>query len=157
MTQKGLLERVGWGKYRVNSSEKYLAKKTNIAGSYDLLKKACMSYALTGPDAVFFWTKGGYRTDNFLVFIQFTWKLRNDIWVSGSVFLALWKWGFTLRPTCEADFIWRVLCLVSPGRFWSWRIGRFLCFAFERNGGVLPKKTFTLMSQLWKCWVKCIV
>ena len=68
MTQKGLLERVGWGKYRINSSEKYLAKKTNIAGSYDLLKKACMGYALTGPDAVFFWTKGGYQTDRFFGF-----------------------------------------------------------------------------------------
>ena len=68
MTQKGLLERVGWGKYRVNSSEKYLAKKTNVAGSYDLLKKACMGYALTGPDAVFFWTKGGYQTDRFFGF-----------------------------------------------------------------------------------------
>ena len=68
MTQKGLLERVGWGKYRVNSSETYLAKKTNIAGSYDLLKKACMGYALTGPDAVFFWTKGGYQTDRFFGF-----------------------------------------------------------------------------------------
>ena len=68
MTRKGLLERVGWGKYRVNSSEKYLAKKTNIAGSYDLLKKACMGYALTGPDAVFFWTQGGYQTDRFFGF-----------------------------------------------------------------------------------------
>jgi hypothetical protein len=68
MTRKRLLERVGWGKYRVNSSEEYLAKKTNIAGSYDLLKEACMCYALTGPDAVFFWTKGGYQADRFFGF-----------------------------------------------------------------------------------------
>ena len=65
MTRKKLLERVGWGKYKVNSSEQYLAKRTNIAGSYDLLKEAGMRYALTGPDAVFFWTKGGYQADRF--------------------------------------------------------------------------------------------
>ena len=68
MTRKGLLERVGWGKYKVNSSEEYLAKRTNIAGSYDLLKEANMCYALTGPDAVFFWTKGGYQADRFFGF-----------------------------------------------------------------------------------------
>lgn len=27
-----------------------------------------MRYALTGPDAVFFWTKGGYQVDRFLGF-----------------------------------------------------------------------------------------
>jgi hypothetical protein len=68
MTQKKLLERVGWGKYKVNSSEQYLAKRTNIAGSYDLLNQAGMRYALVGPDAVFFWTKGGYQVDRFFGF-----------------------------------------------------------------------------------------
>ncbi len=68
MAKKGLLERVGWGKYRVNSPDEYLAKRTNIAGSYDSLKDANMRYALTGPDAVFFWTKGGYQVDRFFGF-----------------------------------------------------------------------------------------
>lgn len=65
MTKKGLLARVAWGKYKVNSPEEYLAKKTNIACFYDLLQVAKMHYALTGPDAVFFWTKGGYQVDRF--------------------------------------------------------------------------------------------
>jgi hypothetical protein len=68
MTEKGLLERVGWGKYKVNSSEEYLAKRVNIANSYGLLKQANMRYALTGVDAVFFWTKGGYQVDRFFGF-----------------------------------------------------------------------------------------
>ena len=68
MTRKGLLERVGWGKYRVNSPEAYLAKRTNIAGAYDLLKNASWRYALTGQDAVFIWTKGGYQADRFFGF-----------------------------------------------------------------------------------------
>jgi len=68
MAQKGFLERVGWGRYKVSSPEEYLIKRTNIARSYDLLKEAGMHYALTGPDAVFFWTKGGYQVDRFFGF-----------------------------------------------------------------------------------------
>ena len=58
MAKKGLLEREGWGKYKVNSPKEYLSKKNNITASYNLLKQASMRYALTGPDGVFFWTKG---------------------------------------------------------------------------------------------------
>ena len=76
MTKKGLLERVGWGKYKVNSLEAYLVKKTNIATSYELLKKTGMSYALTGPDAVFFWTKGGYLADRFFGFYPIHLKVK---------------------------------------------------------------------------------
>ena len=68
MAQKGFLERVGWGKYKVNSPEEFLTKRTNIARSYALLNEAGMRYALTGPDAVFFWTKGGYQVDRFFGF-----------------------------------------------------------------------------------------
>jgi len=65
ITRKGLLERTGWGKCRVNSPEEYSIKRINVAGSYDLIKIAEMPYALTGPDAVFFWTKGGYQVGRF--------------------------------------------------------------------------------------------
>lgn len=68
MARQGLLERVGWGKYKVSSPEEYLTKRTNIAESYNLLNEADMRYALTGPDAVFFWTKGGYQVDRFFGF-----------------------------------------------------------------------------------------
>ena len=68
MTKKGLLERVGWGKYKVNSPEEYLAKRIDVSRAYDLLTQATMKYALTGPNAVFFWTKGGYQVDGFFGF-----------------------------------------------------------------------------------------
>ncbi len=68
MTKKGLLERIGWGKYKVNSQEEYLSKTIDIFRSYKLLKEVDMKYSLTGPDAVFFWTKGGYQINRFFGF-----------------------------------------------------------------------------------------
>jgi len=68
MARKGFLERIGWGKYKVSSPQEYLAKRTNISRAYDLLNESYMHYALTGPDAVFFWTKGGYQVDRFFGF-----------------------------------------------------------------------------------------
>ena len=68
MTKKGLFEKIGFGIYRVNTPEEYVAKKTNTFAAYNLLKEAEMPYALTGPDAVFFWTKGGYQVDRFFGF-----------------------------------------------------------------------------------------
>jgi len=76
MAKKGLLENVGWGKYKVNSPEEYLAKRINISEAYDLLKQADMKYALSGPDAVFFWTKGGYQVDRFFGFYPIHLKVR---------------------------------------------------------------------------------
>jgi hypothetical protein len=68
MARKGLLSKVGWGQYKVNSPEEYLAKKVNISEAYELVKQAGLKYAFTGPDAVFFWTKGGYQVDRFFGF-----------------------------------------------------------------------------------------
>ena len=76
MVKKGLLERIGWGRYRVNSSEEYLSKQVSINEGYDLLKKAGIDYSLTGPDAVFIWTKGGYQVDRFFGFYPIHLKVR---------------------------------------------------------------------------------
>jgi hypothetical protein len=90
MAKKGLLERVGWGIYKVNSPEEYLAKRINIAGSYDLVKKAGMHYAFTGPDAVFFWSKGGYQVDRFFGFYPIHLKVEKRD-------LSRWKRFFRLK------------------------------------------------------------
>lgn len=76
MTKKGLLERIGWGHYKVNSPEEYLSKRINVSQSYDLVKDAHMEYALTGQDAVFFWTKGGYQVDRFFGFYPIHLKVK---------------------------------------------------------------------------------
>ena len=90
MTKKGLLERSGWGKYRVNSPEEYLARRMNVPQAYELLKQAGMDYALTGPDAVFFWTRGGYQVDRFFGFYPIHLKVRKDD-------LRKWKRFFSSR------------------------------------------------------------
>jgi len=80
MTKKGLLERSGWGRYRVNSPEEYLSKRINVSRAYGLLTQASMKYAFTGPDAVFFWTGGGYQVDRFFGFYPIHLKVReNDL------------------------------------------------------------------------------
>jgi len=90
MTKKGLLERSGWGRYKVNSPREYLARRTNVAKAYDLLNQANMKYALTGPDAVFFWTKGGYQADRFFGFYPIHLKVRK-------IDLRRWKDFFSSR------------------------------------------------------------
>lgn len=80
MTKKGLLERSGWGEYKVNSPDEYLARRIDVAKAYAFLNQAGMKYALTGPDAVFFWTKGGYQVDRFFGFYPIHLKVRkNDL------------------------------------------------------------------------------
>jgi len=90
MTKKGLLERFSWGKYRVNSPEEYLTRRINVSEAYDLLNQAGMDYALTGPDAVFFWTKGGYQVDRFFGFYPIHLKVKKDD-------LRKWKKFFSSR------------------------------------------------------------
>jgi len=78
MVKKGFLERSGWGKYKVNSAEEYLARRIDITRAYDLLKEVDMSYALTGPDAVFLWTRGGYQVDRFFGFYPIHLKVKRE-------------------------------------------------------------------------------
>lgn len=80
MTKKGFLERVGWGKYRVNSPEKFLMIRTNVTKAYGLVNEVKMRYAFTAADAVFFWTKGGYQVDRFFGFYPIHLKVKeNDL------------------------------------------------------------------------------
>lgn len=80
MTKKGFLERVGWGKYKVNSPEKFLMIKTNITKAYGLVNDAKMRYAFTAVDAVFFWTMGGYQVGRFFGFYPIHLKVKeNDL------------------------------------------------------------------------------
>lgn len=65
MTSKGLLERIGRGRYRVTDLERYLSLKNNVGGAYDILRKAGAPYALTDVDSIFVWTRGGYNANRF--------------------------------------------------------------------------------------------
>jgi hypothetical protein len=114
MTKKGLLERVGWGKYKVNSSEEYLAKRTNIAGSYDLLKEANMRYALTGPDAVFFWAKGGYQADRFFGFYPIHLKVEKQDLSKWKRFFNSRKKRFYIEGTPSKQTLFGVFYVLYP-------------------------------------------
>jgi len=97
MTRKGFLERIGWGRYKVNSPEDYLTKRTNVTRAYDLLNQAGMRYALTGPDAVFFWTKGGYQVDRFLGFYPIHLKVETNALKKWTVFFTSRKQKFVVK------------------------------------------------------------
>lgn len=95
--KKGLLERSGWGKYKVSSPEEYLARRTNISKAYDLLNQTGMDYALTGPDAVFLWTKGGYQVDRFFGFYPIHLKVREKDLEKWKVFFSSKKQRFHVK------------------------------------------------------------
>ncbi len=65
MTNKGLLQRVGRGTYRVASPDRYIGTKYNVDDAYDILREAAAPYALTKIDGVFAWTRGGYNANRF--------------------------------------------------------------------------------------------
>jgi hypothetical protein len=114
MAKKGMLQRVGWGKYKVNSPEEYLAKRTDIAGSYSLLKDANMHYALTGPDAVFFWTKGGYQVDRFFGFYPIHLKIQKKDLGRWKRFFGLRKQKFCINEECWKQTLFGVFFVLYP-------------------------------------------
>lgn len=114
MAKKGLLEREGWGKYKVNSPKEYLAKKTNIAASYNLLKEASMRYALTGPDGVFFWTKGGYQVDRFFGFYPVHLKVEEQDLGRWKRFFGSRKQRFCIKASCSRHTLFGVFYLLYP-------------------------------------------
>jgi len=97
MTRKGFLERVKWGTYKVRSPEEYLTKKTDPAKAYALLNETGMRYALTGPDAVFFWTKGGYQVDRFSGFYPIHLKVEKKDLKKWEHFLSSRKQRFHMK------------------------------------------------------------
>ncbi|TMI26199.1 hypothetical protein E6H19_10515 [Candidatus Bathyarchaeota archaeon] len=68
MVGKGLLERLERGKYRVRSAGEYARAENDVSSGYELLSTATMTYALTGVDGVFVWTRGGYNAGRFFGF-----------------------------------------------------------------------------------------
>lgn len=68
MAKKGMLERIGTGKYRVIDSGEYLSERYDSNKAYSFLSSSKLPYALTGVDAVYVWTRGGYNVDRFFGF-----------------------------------------------------------------------------------------
>lgn len=68
MSKKGLLEHLGYGRYKVKSIGDYVRSRNDVRAGYELLKKTGLPHALTDVDGVFVWTRGGYNTDRFFGF-----------------------------------------------------------------------------------------
>ena len=68
MSEKGMLERTEVGQYRVRDVKEYLLDRTDVRKAYSLLRSKPLPYALTGVDAVYVWTHGGYNADRFFGF-----------------------------------------------------------------------------------------
>jgi len=114
MTKKGLLDRSGWGEYKVNSPEQYLAKKMNASRAYELLNEANMDYSLTGPDAVFFWTKGGYQVDRFFGFYPIHLKVRKDDLRKWEKFLGSRKQRFHVKDQPIKETLFGLFYVLYP-------------------------------------------
>jgi hypothetical protein len=114
MTKKGLLERSGWGEYKVNSPEQYLAKKMNASRAYELLNEANMDYSLTGPDAVFFWTRGGYQVDRFFGFYPIHLKVRKDDLRKWEKFLGSKKQRFHVKDQPIKETLFGLFYVLYP-------------------------------------------
>lgn len=78
MAKKGMLERVSIGKYRVRGGTEYVFDRYDVSKAYSLLRNAKLPYALTGVDAVYAWTHGGYNADRFFGFYPIHVKIRKS-------------------------------------------------------------------------------
>jgi hypothetical protein len=76
MARKGMLEHTGTGRYRVREVGEYVFGRNDIAKGYSLLRSSSLPYALTGVDAVYAWTHGGYNIDRFFGFYPIHVKVR---------------------------------------------------------------------------------
>jgi hypothetical protein len=129
MTKKGLLERSGWGEYKVNSPEQYLARKMNVSRAYELLNEADMDYALTGPDAVFFWTKGGYQVDRFFGFYPIHLKVRKDDLRKWEKFLGSRKQRFHVKDQPIKETLFGLFYVLYPEK--DFRIEKVEAFKID--------------------------
>lgn len=126
MCKIGLLERVGWGMYKVNSPEEISSPKHNIAYGYKLVNESGMKYAFTGPDAVFFWTKGGYQVDRFFGFYPIHLKIENNNLQKWKKFLQSKKIRFYIVGEKIRETLFGVFCVLYPKKnFSSVKVGEY--------------------------------
>lgn len=114
MVSKGLLGKVGWGKYRVSSPGEYMRKRIDIKQGYELIKQAGLDYSLTGPDAIFFWTKGGYNADRFFGFYPIHIKIKKDEFEGWKKFFKLKRKKFYLQNEKMSETLFGLFYVLYP-------------------------------------------
>lgn len=88
MTKKGMLERVAAGRYKVRDVREYVLGRNDVRKAYALLRSALLPYALTGVDAVYVWTGGGYNADRFFGFYPIHIRVMKEHLTGWKAFLA---------------------------------------------------------------------
>lgn len=78
MAEKGMLERIATGRYRVRDMKEYVLGRNDVRKAYSLLRSAPLPYALTGVDAVYVWTRGGYNADRFFGFYPIHIRIKKE-------------------------------------------------------------------------------
>ena len=96
MARKGMLEHTGTGRYRVRGMNEYVFGRNDVSRAYSLLNSSALPYALTGVDAVFTWTHGGYNVDRFFGFYPIHLRVRKN---------HLSKWKKTLADKGFKSFL----------------------------------------------------
>ncbi len=149
MTSKNLLRRVGRGRYRVSGFEEFVRLSVDVEGSYDLLRRARLSYALTKVDGVFIWTKGGYNANRFFgsypIYIN---VLKKDLkkWKS---FISNNRKKFTLDGSRPTETLYGAYYVLFPGEeIESVLVGGFSAEPLDKTIEFCKKEKYTYEPAL---------
>jgi hypothetical protein len=149
MSSKGLLEKIGRGRYKVVSPESYTKSKNDIDEAYDFLKRSKLSYALTGPDGVFVWTKGGYNANRFFGSYPIYIRIARSDMETWKTFLAKNRKKFTVGDTKPTETLYGPYYHLLPdGRIESRNINGLSVEPLEKTVEFCLRESFTFEPAL---------
>ncbi|MBI5872329.1 hypothetical protein HZB88_04575 [archaeon] len=114
MHKKGFLEKTGRGMYKVISPEGLFKNRVNISKAYDLVRQIKLKYCFTEPDAVFFWTKGGYQVGRFFGFYPICFKILKSDLAKWKKILKARHINFYIRGMQPKETFFGIFYILSP-------------------------------------------
>lgn len=114
MAKKGMLERTAVGKYRVRDVKEYVLDRNGVRNAYSILRSARLPYALTGVDAVYVWTRGGYNADRFFGFYPIHIRVKKEHVEKWRRFLAGKGYKATVNRKRPAETLFGTFFVLHP-------------------------------------------